>query len=381
MISKRKKETSGRGHNYAKQTQFFDCGLRIGDCGFRKACGPPPGLAGPPVQTKPIPGYAGRDGTWGTWDEGCCTNKPNWPPWPGDPPAPALRRSVVQTNPVGPRRAGKTIAKAGGLDAATRHTAQTCKTKPISGGTGGTRALYKQTQFLPLCRSSNRRSREGKSCETKPNLGGLGDLRDGAWMEPVVRNEANSRHGRAILPRRSTRRPVAPVGRLYKQTQLARRGPGGGGWRSCTNKTRPTKVRISRTDPWYRPRNAGRIPTRGLLSRASNKANSRRCRAGRGRRDEGRGVLYKQSQFGPGRAAWGQACGTRAEGCCTNKPNSCHYADPEIGVPGGHIVQNEPNSQGSSRSDGDGTCHCVRSAAIRHHRPAPPARRDCGRNR
>jgi hypothetical protein len=28
--------------------------LRIWDCGFRKACGPPPGLAGPAVQTKPI---------------------------------------------------------------------------------------------------------------------------------------------------------------------------------------------------------------------------------------------------------------------------------------------------------------------------------------
>ena len=30
------------------------------------------------------------------------------------------------------------------------------------------------------------------------------------------------------------------------------------------------------------------------------------------------------------------------EGCCTNKPNSCHYADQEIGVPGGQ----DPTLQG-----------------------------------
>jgi hypothetical protein len=35
----------------------------------------------------------------------------------------------------------------------------------------------------------------------------------------------------------------------------------------------------------------------------------------------------KQSQFPAG-------AGSGAEGCCTNKPNSRHYADPEVGVPG-----------------------------------------------
>ncbi len=42
-----------------------------------------------------------------------------------------------------------------------------------------------------------------------------------------------------------------------------------------TNKTRPTKVRFDRTDPRYRPGNAGRNPPRRLLSCASNKANLR----------------------------------------------------------------------------------------------------------
>jgi hypothetical protein len=47
-------EATGPWGKCAKRTQFFDCGLRILDCGFRKACGPPPGLAGLAVQTNPI---------------------------------------------------------------------------------------------------------------------------------------------------------------------------------------------------------------------------------------------------------------------------------------------------------------------------------------
>jgi hypothetical protein len=41
----------------------------------------------------------------------------------------------------------------------------------------------------------------------------------------------------------------------------------------------------------------------------------------------------KQTQF-PAGTGWGAAWGTRGVGFCTNKPNSCPYADPEIGVPG-----------------------------------------------
>ena len=38
------------------------------------------------------------------------------------------------------------------------------------------------------------------------------------------------------------------------------------------NVTRPPKVGISQTDPWYSARNAGRSPARGLLSWASKEA-------------------------------------------------------------------------------------------------------------
>jgi hypothetical protein len=90
-----------------------------------------------------------------------------------------------------------------------------------------------------------------------------------------------------------------------------------------------------------------------------NKPNSRPRRAGRGRRDDD----AKQTQFGPPtgrgrgvagpivpnkpnrpkRGRRGEPWGTRDEGHCTNKPNSCPYADSEIGVPGGTIVSNKPN--------------------------------------
>jgi hypothetical protein len=55
-----------------------------------------------------------------------------------------------------------------------------CETKPMSGYAGraeawgrATGVLYKQTQFLRPCRSGDRRSREGRLCETNPISGSL----------------------------------------------------------------------------------------------------------------------------------------------------------------------------------------------------------------
>jgi len=116
-----------------------------------------------------------------SWRENgmCETNPICHPGQAGGVPAGADRAKQSQSPPEMP-----TIPSRG----------QSCKTNPITGrdeargrrmrgkyakrtqfapGPGGTRrgVLYKQTQFLPLCRSGDRRSREGKSCETKPNLG------------------------------------------------------------------------------------------------------------------------------------------------------------------------------------------------------------------
>ena len=51
-----------------------------------------------------------------------------------------------------------------------------------------------------------------------------------------------------------------------------------------------------------------------------------------------------KAKLGRGGASGGPVRqGLWEEACCTNKPNSWHYADPEIGGPGRAIVQNKPN--------------------------------------
>ncbi len=75
-----------------------------------------------------------------------------------------------------------------------------------------------------------------------------------------------------------------------------------------------------------------------------NKANFRRDRVGRGRRGVGRGANVRNEANS--REPTGAGVG------CTNRPNSCHCADPEIGVPGrakptppaGAVAPNKPNS-------------------------------------
>jgi hypothetical protein len=80
-------------------------------------------------------------------------DKPNFPQMerarespapPFGPPAFGLRRSVVQTNPIGPRQAEKTIAKARGLDAATRHIGKRAKQTQFAPGPCGGQVVYGQ---------------------------------------------------------------------------------------------------------------------------------------------------------------------------------------------------------------------------------------------
>ncbi len=65
---------------------------------------------------------------------------------------------------------------------------------------------------------------------------------------------------------------------------------------------------------------------------------------------------------GAGRDA---ARGTRGVGCCTNKPNSCHYADPESGVPG------RANRAKQSQSGPAGTRRGRRRARMCKTNPIP----------
>jgi hypothetical protein len=133
-------------------------------------------LIGHACQTKPISGYAGSDEAGGTWD--ACAKQTQF-------------RRADRAGPAGPQYKQSQFAAV--------------QTNPIRGHGGRGEAgeargdCAKQTQFLPFCRSGDRRSREGESCqsqfrvsrlgpegdtcETKPNLGGMGHLSDGASGE------------------------------------------------------------------------------------------------------------------------------------------------------------------------------------------------------
>jgi hypothetical protein len=93
------------------------------------------------------------------------------------------------------------------------------KAKPGRAGISGGRQLgrancAKRTQFparrsprdARLCKTNqiwvaSAAGTGGRSCETKPNLGGLGHLGDRTWAAPVVRNKANSSIAALRLPR------------------------------------------------------------------------------------------------------------------------------------------------------------------------------------
>ncbi len=91
----------------------------------------------------------------------------------------------------------------------------------------------KQSQFPPPCRSGDRRSQGTKRAKQSqfaamPQGTGVGGRAHGGLrIEYTVAAEP----------------PGRPAAQLYKQTQLAT------GALAVSNKTRPTKVGISRTDP------------------------------------------------------------------------------------------------------------------------------------
>jgi hypothetical protein len=84
---------------------------------------------------------------------------------------------------------------------------QFCQTKPIPAvgrGCQGAKCA-KRTQFLPLCRSGDRRSREGQMRQTNPNLSKLGYLENETRDEGQMRktNPVSGRDRAAAAPRPS----------------------------------------------------------------------------------------------------------------------------------------------------------------------------------
>ncbi len=108
-----------------------------------------------------------------------------------------------------------------------------------------------------------------QSCETKPNLGGLGYL-ETRRGELIVPNKANSVRG--------SKESSAWWEKSYGESDIGE-----------------TSAKQSQF-----PATPGGTGPGGRGTTAQNKPNSRRRRVGPGLRDGGRGVLYKQTQFGPG---------------------------------------------------------------------------------
>ncbi len=151
--------------NRAKRTQFFDCGLRILDCGFRKACGPPPECAQPGCTNKP------------NWAEPIMRNKPNSAGRPGPRRAKRAKRSQL---PEAGHRGGVSIADCGLRiedgpaaerplrPAASGLRGPVVQTNPIGRSQHAKRTQFsgvkcaKRTQFRPGVQTSVGRMRETK---------------------------------------------------------------------------------------------------------------------------------------------------------------------------------------------------------------------------
>jgi hypothetical protein len=178
---------------------------------------------------------------------------------------------TCKTNPIGPRQAGKTIAKAGGLDAATRHTGQTCKTKPIPDGAGrdgagGASDEVKTCKTNPIgpagpggTRPQGRGTR-GK-CAKRSQFGPASAGPGRRWAKDAkrtqfggvnVRNEANLLRGHGRPSPRPKALPLPPGRRLRglfvrNKPNLSARPEMGAGRRSCHSGT------LRQTNP-IRPR-------------------------------------------------------------------------------------------------------------------------------
>ncbi len=217
----RVKRTQFGGVKCAKRSQFLDYGLRIRDrpAAGRPPCAPPRACAGQSCKTKPIaparPGMgagcrgceappesdcAKRSQTWAKWDiwgtahhgRADCAKRSQFRPLrPSRAPlfqysnAPRCRLGRGQWD-EGQMRKTNPIPSGAGWDEApgTWGAGQSCETKPIREGVGRGRP----THSLSL-RAGSTKSR---SCETKPNLGGLGLVGKGALVSGAASPESGT---------------------------------------------------------------------------------------------------------------------------------------------------------------------------------------------
>ncbi len=106
------------------------------------------------------------------------------------PATSGLRGTIMQNEPnsAGATRRASALQRKGYDESGTQKAP--AKQSQLPATPGGLGLLYKQTQFLPLCRSGDRRSREDESCKTNPIPGTAGwDRAVGRWEN--AQNEAN----------------------------------------------------------------------------------------------------------------------------------------------------------------------------------------------
>jgi hypothetical protein len=113
-----------------------------------------------------------RQSAWTLDDEVCKTN----PVWASLDRAPTGER--CKTNRIAPRGAAQTLKDAGTI-------MQNKANLPTGAGLGGRGVLYKQTQFLLLCRSGDWRSR-GRLCKTKPIREYVGHAPHGEFVRKLI---------------------------------------------------------------------------------------------------------------------------------------------------------------------------------------------------
>ncbi len=286
---------------------------------------------------------------------------------------------LCETNPILPAGGG----------AAAWNVGQMCKTNPISGG----RPRPQQR----IVQNEPNSARPGTAnVQNEPNFpaapGGTGPRPP--LQEPIMQNKPNFRRStktRGADCAKRTQFGPATAGKRAKRTQFSRRCPvgrglgGRGSWRAimqneaicprCPEMGAPVGVRppsgpIVRNEPNSHPRRGigGASPTLQGGAIAPNEPNS--ARSGR--------QMRKTNPIFPAAPGGTDLQGHRTRDKCAKRSRFTRTGGtrrrwPKRQVsPPGTSMRSEPTSQGSSRRDGCGTCHCEslsRGAAGRQKKP------------
>jgi len=210
-----------------------------------------------------------------------------------------------QTNPICGRRAGKTIAKAGGLDAATRE-GQTCETKPISEEVSSVKCQVLSAASRASSPRSLPTSDSTLGSQTQNSAFG-GPFKLPAERRPPkanVRNEPNSRQGRAGRGTNAQNEPNSSIADWERTCcGMPALRPAASGLRGAVVQTNPIgRSQSCETNPIFPAASGGTSPQGvGRGTNAQNEPNFRCRRVERSRRGMARGAnVRNKANWPPG---------------------------------------------------------------------------------